>query len=67
MASLGLVNVGALASGVLAAPRLAAETILIEHGRIAALGAAAATGAAAADVVVDCRGTTPTRSRSSCR
>jgi len=58
MASLGLVNIGALATGVLAAPRLAAETILIEHGRIAALGAAAATGAAAADVVVDCRGTT---------
>ena len=58
MASLGLVNIGALATGVLAAPRLAAETILIEHGRIAALGAATATGAAAADVVVDCRGTT---------
>jgi enamidase len=58
MASLGLVNIGALATGVLAAPRLAAETILIAHGRIAALGAATATGAAAADVVVDCRGTT---------
>jgi enamidase len=58
MASLGLVNIGALATGVLAAPRLAAETILVEHGRIAALGAATATGAAAADVVVDCRGTT---------
>ena len=58
MASLGLVNIGALATGVLAAPTLAAETILVERGRIAALGAAAATGAAAADVVVDCRGTT---------
>jgi enamidase len=58
MASLGLVNIGALATGVLAAPRLAAETILVERGRIVALGAAAATDAAAADVVVDCRGTT---------
>jgi enamidase len=58
MASLGLVNIGALATGVLAAPRLGVETILTENGRITALGAATTTGAAAADVVVDCRGTT---------
>jgi enamidase len=55
---LGLVNIGALATGILASPRLEAETILVESGRIAALGAAAKTGAAAADVVVDCRGAT---------
>ena len=58
MASLGLVNVGALATGILRAPRLEAEAILVEDGRIAAIGAAARTGASAADVVVDCRGTT---------
>ncbi|HEY7363132.1 MAG TPA: amidohydrolase family protein [Methylomirabilota bacterium] len=58
MASLGLVNVGALATGVLASPRLEAEAILVQDGRIAALGAASRTGAAGADVVVDCRGTT---------
>jgi enamidase len=58
MASLGLVNVGALATGILTAPRLEAEAILVEDGRIAAIGAAARTGASAADVVVDCRGTT---------
>src|SRR5437667_12914401 len=58
MATLGLVNIGALATGVLASPRLDAEAILVEHGRIAALGAVSRTGAGGADVVVDCRGTT---------
>src|SRR5207247_7277360 len=57
MTTLGLVNIGALATGVLASPRLDAEAILVEHGRIAALGAASKTGAGSADVVVDCRGT----------
>ena len=51
-------NIGAVATGVLAAPRGNAEAILVENGRIAALGAASKTGAASADVVVDCRGTT---------
>ncbi|MBI4271560.1 MAG: amidohydrolase family protein [Candidatus Rokubacteria bacterium] len=58
MPTLGLVNVGALATGVLGAPRNDAESLLAEDGRIVALGAASATGAARADVVVDCRGTT---------
>src|SRR5437879_8108016 len=58
MATLGLVNIGALATGILAAPRLDAEAILVEHGRIAALGAGSTIGAGRADVVVDCRGTT---------
>src|SRR5439155_3239484 len=58
MASLGLVNIGALATGILASPRLDADAILVEHGRIAALGAGSRTGAGGADVVVDCRGTT---------
>ena len=58
MATLGLVNIGALATGVLAAPRLEAEAILVESGLIVAIGAAARTAAAAADVVVDCQGTT---------
>lgn len=58
MATLGLVNIGALATGVLSAPRLEAEAILVESGLIAAVGAASRTAAAAADVVVDCQGTT---------
>jgi enamidase len=58
MATLGLVNIGALATGVLGAPRLEAEAILVDGARIAALGAASRTGAAGADVVVDCQGTT---------
>jgi enamidase len=58
MPTLGLVNIGALASGVLDAPRLDAEAILVEDGRIAAIGAASRVAAAGADVVVDCRGTT---------
>jgi len=58
VATLGLVNIGALATGVLSAPRLEAEAILVESGLIAAVGAASRTAAAAADVVVDCQGTT---------
>jgi len=56
--TLGLVNIGALATGILASPRAEAEAILVEDGRIAAVGAASRTGAARADVVVDCFGTT---------
>jgi enamidase len=58
VATLGLVNIGALATGVLSAPRLEAEAILVESGLIVAIGAASRTAAAAADVVVDCQGTT---------
>jgi enamidase len=58
MATLGIVNIGALATGVLAAPRGDAESMLVQDGRIAAMGPAGRTGAASADVVIDCRGTT---------
>ena len=58
MATLGLVNIGALATGILAAPRLDGEAILVEDGRIAAIGAASRVAARGADVVVDCQGTT---------
>jgi enamidase len=58
MPTLGLVNIGALATGILAAPRLDAEAILVADGRIAAIGSAARAGARGADVVVDCQGTT---------
>jgi len=58
MPTLGLVNIGEIATGMLTAPRLEAEAILVEDGRIAAIGAASRIGAAAADAVVDCRGTT---------
>jgi enamidase len=58
VATLGLVNIGVVATGILGAPRLEAETILVEGGRIAAIGAASQIGAARADVVVDCLGVT---------
>ncbi|HKQ64109.1 MAG TPA: amidohydrolase, partial [Methylomirabilota bacterium] len=58
MATLGLINIGAVATGVLAAPRLEAEAILVDGARISAIGAASRVGAAGADVVVDCQGTT---------
>src|SRR3989475_1507719 len=58
MATLGLVNIGVLATGVMTAPRAEAEAIVVEEGRIAAIGASSRVGAAAADVVIDCRGTT---------
>jgi enamidase len=58
VSTLGLVNIGALATGVLAAPRAEVEAILVQDGRLAALGAASQTAAASADVVIDCRGTT---------
>jgi enamidase len=58
MATLGLVNVGALATGDLTAPRQDVESVLVDAGRIAALGAESRTAARGADVVVDCRGTT---------
>jgi enamidase len=58
MPTLGLVNIGALATGELSAPRAEVEAVLVEDGRIAAMGAASRTAAGGADVVVDCRGTT---------
>jgi enamidase len=58
MTTLGLVNIGVLAKGVLDAPRADAESLLVEDGQIRALGAASRTAAGRADVVVDCRGTT---------
>ena len=58
MATLGLLNIGALVTGRLADPRSDAEVIFVSDGRIAAIGAGAGPGAASADVVVDCRGTT---------
>jgi enamidase len=58
VATLGLVNIGALVTGVVEAPRAEAEAILVEDGRIAAIGGESQTAAARADVVVDCLGTT---------
>ena len=58
MPTLGLVNIGAFATGILAAPRAEAEAILVENGLVAAIGAASRIGAGSADVVVDCQGTT---------
>ncbi len=48
-------NIGQVLTGVLDAPTLDADTIVIDGGRIASLDAGAAT---TADVVVDCKGMT---------
>src|SRR5262249_36650358 len=58
MATLGLVNIGALVTGRLVDPRSDADVIFVSDGRIAAIGAGAGPGAASARVVLDCRGTT---------
>ena len=58
MSTLGLINIGTLATGNLASPRQDVEAVLVENGRVSALGGASRTAAARADVVVDCRGTT---------
>jgi len=58
VATLGLVNIGALATGDLAAPRRDVESVLVENGRIVEVGGGSGTAAARADVVVDCRGAT---------
>jgi enamidase len=56
--TLGFVNIGAVATGVLTAPRLEAEAILVDGRADREIGAASRIGAAGADVVVDCLGTT---------
>lgn len=48
-------NIGAVLTGVLDAPTLDADTIVVDGGRIASFDAGAATSA---DVVVDCKGMT---------
>ena len=58
MATLGLINIGAIASGRLAAPTLEGDGILVDGEAIAAIGSAERIGARRADTVVDCRGTT---------
>jgi enamidase len=58
MPTIGLVNIGALATGILERPRADVEAMLAVDGRITSMGAASHTGAARADVVVDCRGST---------
>ncbi len=58
MPTLGIVNIGVIVSGDLAAGVVAGDSILAVDGRIAGVGDAAQTGAAAADVVVDAHGTT---------
>ncbi|MBX5491276.1 MAG: amidohydrolase family protein [Chloroflexi bacterium] len=58
MATLGILHIGALVSGRLDQPVLDGDSLLAIDGRIAAIGSAADTGAADADVVVDAQGST---------
>lgn len=58
MRTLALVNIGAVVTGDLTAPRIEADAIVVADGRIAAIGGAGRLAARDADVVVDCRGTT---------
>ncbi len=47
--TVGVLNVGTLATGILDAPTLDAEALLVRDGRIAAIGTASAIGARDAD------------------
>src|SRR5829696_6548967 len=58
MATLGVVNLGTLISGDLRRGVIPGASILVQDGRIAAIGDPATTAAADADVVMDARGTT---------
>src|SRR5438105_12633227 len=58
MSTLALVNIGAIATGILARPTIEAEALLVSDGRIVAIGSIQDTQPREADVVVDCRGTT---------
>lgn len=58
MSTVAVINIGTVVTGVLERPLIEAEALLIRDGRIAAIGAAGAVDPPAADVVVDCRGTT---------
>src|SRR3989442_821601 len=49
MSTLGLVNIGAMASGILDTPTLDADSLLVRDGRIAAIGNEATIGARDAD------------------
>jgi enamidase len=55
MTRLALTNIGTLVTGLLHAPLAAADTLLVEDGRIAAIGGPVTVPA---EVIVDCRGTT---------
>jgi enamidase len=55
---MALINIGAVATGVLERPLAEVEAILVKDGRIAAMGAALEVGTNEADVLIDCQGTT---------
>ncbi len=52
-----IVNIGSIVTGDLKSPFAAGDSILLENGRIAAIGTLAAEQVSAADVVVDAAGT----------
>lgn len=56
MALTKIVNLGLMVSGEAGAPLLDADTLLLEGGKIAAVGRAADVAASAADRVIDARG-----------
>src|SRR5579883_641953 len=58
MPTLGIVNVGTIVSGDLAAGVVPGDSILVADGRIAGIGTAQQTGAGDADVVLDAQGST---------
>lgn len=58
MGTVALINIGALATGILERPTVEAEALLVREGRIAAMGAARELPTRDADVVIDCQGTT---------
>ncbi len=58
MSSLGIVHIGDILTGDFARPRMQAESLRVEDGRIAAIGTEEHTGAAGCETVIDACGTT---------
>jgi enamidase len=60
MSSVLLKNIGTIVSGNINAPILEGNAILVEDGKIQKVGSESALNVAAADMTIDCAGTTVT-------
>src|SRR2546425_10507510 len=58
MKSLALINIGAIATGVFAAPVREGDAIFVRDGTIMSIGSAKQLDAELAETIIDCQGTT---------
>src|SRR3989338_9576019 len=56
--TVALINIGALATGLLDRPTAEVEALYVRNGRIATIGSASQVNTRDADLIVDCQGTT---------